>query len=302
MKKLLALILCFAFVFGVGFVGQVSAEEDVLAEIDTVLTTYFGRVQDNLLVQVGNMAHIWYGENELTPGTEYEDLPVISTNFVNHGGRDGPEDFSYIEDQITAKEDLYQYTDNLVTALKLDGSQIIEALEYFSESYNTIDPEDDSDQFLVDLEEVPDYDHHHMEGIEYQYDVTQPAGERVVYAEYEGEQLTEDMEFIVVTNSYRADSDTPNFEEDNIVIETEVPNVDVMLDYINNEIEGEIPELTHNWGFAPVETEGQVLFETSPKAVEYMEYAPEPVDHISQVGEYGGWAIMEFDLSADLLD
>lgn len=301
MKKLLVIVLSLAFLLSIT-TGGVMAEghEEVLAEIDTTLTTYFARVQDNPMVQVGNMAQIWYVEENLKDEIGEGDLPVISTNFVNGGGRDSAEDYSYIEDEITSREEFYQYPDNTLTVLKLNGKQIREAIEYFARNYNQIDPEEEGEQFLVKIEDVADYEHHHIEGIEYQYDITKPQGERLVYAKYEGEELDEDMEFLVAMNSYRATSDTPNFNEDNIVLSTDKNNVDVMIDYIN-ERDGEIPELTHNWSLAPVETEGQILFRTSPKAVEYMKDAPEPVDHISHVGEYSGFAIMEYDLSVGSL-
>ncbi len=301
MKKLMVLILSFTLLLTIG-TGTLMAQDDgeVLAEIDTTLTTYFARVQDNPMVQVGNMAQIWYVEENLLDEIEDSNLPIISTNFVNGGGRDSADDYSYFEDNITSREGFYQYPDNTLTVQKLNGQEVREAIEYFARNYNQIDPEEESEQFLVKIEDVADYEHHHVEGIEYQYDITKPQGERLVYARYNGEELTEDMEFLVAMNSYRATSDTPNFNEDNIVLETDKNNVDIMLEYIN-EKDGEIPELTHNWSLAPIETEGQILFRTNPNAVEYMKNAPEPVDHIEHVGEYSGYAIMEFDLSVGSL-
>ena len=308
MRKFLIAALCLALTFTLGTAealaddGEVLAEE-VLAEIDTPLTTYFGRVQDNLQVQVVNKAQLWYAEEALE-GTEYEDLPVIAAMFPNYGGREGPDDYPYLEDAITTENEgaFYEYTHNTYDIKKLTGAELIEWMEWVAEDeWNQIDPDSEEDQFLVDLDNV-NYWHDHFEGIEYQYDVTQPAGERVDWVELDGEPLEEDQEVLVASNDFKVNNDVlPHFPPEVIYSTDETRVVDITYDYLD-ERDGEIPELTHNWSFTPVETEGMVLFETSPDAVEYMEDAPEPTDHIQHVGEYGGYAIMSFDLSVGFLD
>ncbi len=298
MRKLFIFGLCLALVMVFGSFEVMAQEE--LAEVDTLLTTYLARVQDNPVVQLGNKAQMWYVEENMVEGTEYEDLPVISTNAVWRGGvGDDPDWFAHVEDAITDEnlEEIYRF-DNTIFVLKLDGEQVIDWLEFTAEgNFNQIDPDDDSDQFLVN-EEFDDYMHDHFEGIEYQYDVTQPEGERVVYAEYNGEPLDEDMEFLVASNNHRATGggSVPHAVEENVVLTTETENREAIVDYLN-ERDGEVPELTLNWSLAPVETEGNVLFETSPRVEEYLEVAPEPVDHIGIVGAFGGFSIVSYDLS-----
>jgi hypothetical protein len=134
-----------------------------------------------------------------------------------------------------------------------------------------------------------------IEGIEYVYDITKPLGHRVVEATFEGKPLTQDMEFLVVTNNYRG-SGGGNFPHvaDNIILETTVINREAIIKYIqaHDSID---PVPTFNWTIKPVETKAPLYFKSNPDAAGYIERANIEGITFTEVNE-DGWGIFQVDL------
>ena len=89
--------------------------------------------------------------------------------------------------------------------------------------------------------------------------------------QFNGEPVTDDMEFIIATNNYRATGggDFPGAKGDTIIFEAPDTNRDVIVRYIVEQ--GTIePSADANWTFAPL-AGTSVLFETGPKAVDYID-------------------------------
>ncbi|NMB25192.1 MAG: hypothetical protein GX986_06635 [Firmicutes bacterium] len=280
--------------------------EEIVASINIPLSTYFARVQVNPTYQLLNRASVAFGEAE-TVGTEFEGLPVLSRMSVARGGFKGADDFLDRPAGDLTHEDiayLYRYS-NTVQALKLNGKQIVEWLEASAGNFNQIDPDETEDQLLINY----GFDGHHLDhfwGITYMYDITKPLGQRVVMAEYEGTPLSEDMEFIIMTDNFRAGGGggLPNAVPENIVMKWDHDFDIILIDYLNK-IDGIAPELVHNWSIKPIETKGRILVQTGPEwgipAMEYVEVASElgiePVDHITYFGSEDVWGLFEIDLS-----
>ncbi len=280
--------------------------QEVVASIDIPLTTYFARVQPNQSIQIVDRALVWFGENNLK-GTEYEHLPLLSSQSTVNGGFRGPEDFLNIPAGNLTQSDIakiYRYN-NTIQALKLNGKQIIEWLEASAGNFFQIDPNKTEDQQLVDY----GFDCHHFDhffGITYMFDVTQPLGKRVVRAEYNGKPLTEDMEFIILTDNYRASGGggLPNAVPENVVMKWDTNMRSLIIDYLNY-LNGKVLPLIINWSIKPIETKGRILFKTGAEwgipVVEYMEIAAkeniEPIDHIEYVGTDDVWGLFKIDLS-----
>jgi 2',3'-cyclic-nucleotide 2'-phosphodiesterase len=264
-----------------------------VGETDLPITHYFTRVMDTKAVELVNDAQIAWGEHELE-NTEYADLPVLSAAAPFRAGRSSPDEYTYIppgEVSVRDLADLYIYP-NTAHIVQLDGSEVVEWLEWSARNFNRIDPGAAGEQELIDTS-VPPYNFDVIDGIEYQYDVTQPVGQRVVSATYEGEPLDDTMQFAVVTNNYRADGggSFPNMDGSRTIAATDHANRAILVSHVIDAgvITG---EADHNWSILPVDVEGTVVFRSSPDAA----------DHIDDVGLTGveflevrdGWGVYEY--------
>ena len=295
------IVLVFVLLLGVSAFSQ-----GVVAKTNIPLATYFARVQVNPTYQMLNLASIWFGKEHLK-GTEYENLPLISRQSTTHAGFRGADDFLNVPAGDLTSDNIsriYRYN-NTIQALKLNGKQIIEWLEASAGNFNQIDPEMMEDQFLINY----GFDSHlldHFWGITYMFDVTMPLGSRVVEAKYQGEPLTEDMEFIIMTDNYRAGGGggLPNAVPENIVMKWDDNFRDVVTDYLNA-MDGVIPELVFNWSIKPVVTKGKVILKTGPEwgtpVLEYIDVATEmniePVSQFEYFGTEDVWGLFTIDLS-----
>lgn len=280
--------------------------DDYVAKTNIPLSSYFARVQANPMYQLMNRASVAFGEKEIQ-GTEYEGLPVLSRTSLVYGGFKGADNFFDRPAGDLTLEDvksIYCYN-NTVQALKLNGQQILDWLEKSGGNFYQIDPNKTEDQMLIDY----GFDSHHFDifwPITYQYDVTKPVGQRVVMAEFEGKPLSEDMEFIVMSDNYRAGGGAafPHAVPENVVLKWDHDFDVVLIDYLN-QIDGVIPELVVNWSIKPIETQGRILVQTGPEwgmpVMDYMEVAGklglEQVDHLEYFGTEGVCGLFEIDLS-----
>lgn len=236
-----------------------------IGETEISIAGYFSEFKDNALTQLINEAQLWYAEQNLN-NTEYEDLPLISVAapFQTHTDVEAGE---LLIGDIAA---IYYYF-NLPYIIKIDGEGVIEYLEKSAEHFEKIDPELSDDQFINRTPWTFDWDI--IEGIEYEVDISQPEGDRIVNAKHEGEPLTEADEFLLVTNDYRAGGGG-NFpytgEEAEIVLASEDYTRYEIADYVE-EKETINPEPSSNWKLKPVEVQGDLLFTTEPGAKEYLE-------------------------------
>ncbi|GIJ44946.1 multifunctional 2',3'-cyclic-nucleotide 2'-phosphodiesterase/5'-nucleotidase/3'-nucleotidase [Virgisporangium aliadipatigenens] len=97
---------------------------------------------------------------------------------------------------------LYVY-DNALEAVELTGAQVRAYLEYSARYYRTHAPGAPVDPATISVRGRPDFNYDTIDGIDYDIDISRPAGERITRLEHGGAAVAPDARFVVAVNNYR---------------------------------------------------------------------------------------------------
>ena len=175
--------------------------------------------------------------------------------------------------------------------------------------FNQLDPNGAADQPLLN-EEFPSYNFDVIDGVTYEIDVTAPPrydsegmlinedSSRIVDLHYNGEPVSDEQEFLVATNNYRASGggNFPNLDGTTTVIDSPDENRQVIINYLTEE--GTVnPSADSNWEFAPVQTETTATFAGGPDAQAYLESVQSDDEKVAYLGPAeDGFALYELTL------
>ncbi|HEM6189915.1 TPA: bifunctional 2',3'-cyclic-nucleotide 2'-phosphodiesterase/3'-nucleotidase [Streptococcus suis] len=232
-----------------------------VGETTAPINSFFALVQDDPSVQIVNNAQIWYAKQQLARTPE-AGLPILSAAAPFKAGTRG--DATAYTDipagpiAIKNVADLYLY-DNVVAILKVNGAQLKEWLEMSAGQFNQIDPNSTEPQNLVNTD-YRTYNFDVIDGVTYQYDITQPnkydrsgklvneTASRVRNLQYNGQAVTDEQEFIVVTNNYRANGTFPGVKDASVNYLLNLENRQAIINYISTE-KVINPTADNNWTF-----------------------------------------------------
>ena len=242
--------------------------------------SYFSLVQDDPSVQLVARAQTAY-IRRVMQGTPHAGIPVLSAAApFKAGGRGGPAYYTDVpagDVAIRNVADLYLYP-NTVRAVRVNGATVREWLEMSAGQFNRIDPALTTPQPLVNAA-FPTFNYDVIDGVTYRIDVTQPArytpqgrladpsARRIVDLRFQGQPVTDAMEFVVATNNYRASGggNFPGMDGSNVVFETTETNQEIIKDWLI--AQGTVDAaVTPIWSFVPIAQPVEVVFESSPEA------------------------------------
>jgi 2',3'-cyclic-nucleotide 2'-phosphodiesterase/3'-nucleotidase len=260
--------------------GTIAYVRRPVARSTARIHSYFSLVQDDPSVQLVARAQTAYIRRAMQ-GTPHAALPVLSAAApFKAGGRGGPAYYTDVpagDVAIRNVADLYLYP-NTVRAVRVSGATVREWLEMSAGQFNRVDPALATPQPLVNAA-FPTFNYDVIDGVTYRIDVTQPArytpqgrladsnARRIVDLRFQGQPVTDAMEFIVATNNYRASGggNFPGMDGSNVVFETTETNQEIIKDWLI--AQGTVDAaVTKIWSFVPIAQPVEVVFESSPEA------------------------------------
>jgi 2',3'-cyclic-nucleotide 2'-phosphodiesterase/3'-nucleotidase/5'-nucleotidase len=162
-------------------IGQVGS--DFLTEVKQYGEIPTAQIQDTALVDFINEVQMYY------TGADISAAALFDTNSNLKAGPFKKKDVVNI----------YKY-DNTLIALKVTGKQLKQYMEWSAKYYNQYKPGDVTISFNPNIRA---YNYDMFAGVNYDIDISQPAGQRIKNLTFKGKPVTDDMTFTLAVNNYR---------------------------------------------------------------------------------------------------
>ncbi|MEL7114519.1 MAG: bifunctional 2',3'-cyclic-nucleotide 2'-phosphodiesterase/3'-nucleotidase [Pseudomonadota bacterium] len=280
-----------------------------VGRVDGPIHTYFSLVAPCPALSLVCAAQRWRAET-LLAGTAFAGLPILSAAApFKTGGRAGPGYFTEIAagDLVMRHlADLYPYP-NALSGRVIDGRQLRSWLERAASLFQRVTPGAQNVP-LFDLD-APSYNFDVMDGVTYAIDVSQPprysadgglltpTAQRIADLRWQGTPVTDEMRFVVTTNTYRtgAGGQFPEVLEMPVAFDSATPVVDVIRDFLSAQGTWHANP-TETWRFAPVPHASAVV-DTGPGARQHRPGpAGPPLEDLGDTDD--GFARFRIDLGA----
>lgn len=235
--------------------------EDIIAEVDeeNPLQNYFGLFEDTAAIQLLNDAKKSYAMKYInTTKPQYADLPIVAVSTYGSYGEDGAADYADISGEITeAGLGALQSYNSYVNIYKITGKQLKEWLEWAASAYEQINSDSTwtAGEMTGLMERTglkPLIKQDWMEvwsnffvfdGIDYtitpsiaaRYDLTGNrinTSYRVSNIKYNGEAVTDTMEFIIVTDRITQPKDATLWADTQLVYGGYNRSQTIVTDYV----------------------------------------------------------------------
>lgn len=285
--------------------ATVAYVQQPLGRSDFRMSSYFADVGDSSAIELVNQAQAAYLADYVKANLpQYAALPVLSMASPFKSGAAGVGDYTDVRAgpiALNHAADLYLYP-NTLYGVRLDGAQLKAWLEKSALRFRRIDPALTTAQELVNPAVAGfDFDMLTSAEVRYQIDVTRAPGERIVALSYRGRAVTAADQFLVATNSYRANGggNFPALDGSHTVLAAPDSNRDVLIAYVRKL--GALTRARHgsarSWRFAPVRTSGPVVFHSAPGVLELARQAG--LDNVSllRADDGSGKALYAIDLA-----
>jgi len=247
-----------------------------LGETPTALTTFFSLVGDSPAIQLIADAQLWHGES-VVRDTVFQDLPILSAAAPFKAGARRADQYTNIPPGPIAYHhvsDLYVYP-NTISIVKVNGAEIRDWLDMSAGVFSTIDPKKKEKQSLINRQ-FPTFNFDVLKGVTYEIDVTQPPkydhegkvihsdSSRIRHLAFQGQPISEEQSFLVVTNNYRAHGggNFPHLGSDRVVLEASLEVRKIIVEFIRKHPKM-IGRKTNNWRLSPCPASVELAFFSS---------------------------------------
>jgi len=231
------------------------------------ISTHFADVGDPAAIELVNQAQADYVARYVQANLpQYAALPVLSISASFRSGFGGGNDYTDVRAGDIAMNhaaDLYVYP-NTVCAVKVSGGEIKAWLETAAKRFNRISLTKTTAQGLISKFPAYHFDMFTSKDISYEIDVTRPVNSRIRKLEYKGGAIGKDRQFIVATNSYRANGggSFPGLDGSKTIYTSSDTVRNVLVEYIKATrlLTRGSNGSDRSWRFAKVATAGTVTF------------------------------------------
>ncbi len=145
-----------------------------------------GKLQDTAVMDLINTIQLENAQADVSAAALFKDTSDLPAGDLNYGNI----------------FDIYKY-DNTLYRVKITGAQLKEYMEWSVSHYNTWKPGDINISFNAD---IPGYRYDMFAGVDYEINLSKPAGERIENVMYKGAPLKDDENLTLAVNNYRFSS------------------------------------------------------------------------------------------------